>query len=49
MHDTTTREFFKLIKGCVEQQLDRNGWRWSANASLLLDWCIQNLEDRYGR
>ena len=49
MHDSTTREFFKLIKGCVEQHLDRNGWRWSLPDSLLLDWCVLNLEDTHGR
>jgi len=44
MHDSTTRAFFKTIKLCMEQQLDRNGWQWSANDSLFLDWAIQNIE-----
>ncbi len=44
MHDSTTTEFFKTIKHCMEQQLDRNGWRWSLTDSLLLDWCVINLE-----
>ena len=44
MHDTTTLEFFKLLKGCVERKLDRNGWQWSMQDSLLLDWAIQNME-----
>ena len=48
MHDTTTTEYFKLIKACVERQLD-SPRRWSVNDSLLLDWCIQNLEDTHGR
>ena len=49
MHDSTTREFFKLMKHCMEQHLDRNGWQWSANDSLFLDWAILNLEDTHGR
>jgi len=48
MHDTTTQEFFKIIKGCVERQLD-NPRRWSANDSLFLDWAIQNMENANDR
>ncbi len=47
MHDTTTPENFKLIKQQIEQQLNRNGWQWSAKDSLLLDWAIQNMEGRH--
>lgn len=47
MKDTTPKVFLKLIKYCIEQQLDRNGWRWSAVDSRLLDWCLMNLEDSH--
>jgi len=44
MKDTTTTEFFKLIKHHAEQTLNRNGWRWSRTDSRLLDWCVWNME-----
>ncbi len=44
MHDSTTTEFFKLIKRSLERHLDRDGWQWSANDSLFLDWCVLNME-----
>ncbi len=49
MHDSTTTEFFKLIKRNLERHLDYNGGPWSANDSLFLDWAILNMEDSYGR
>ncbi len=44
MHDGTAAEFFRLIKRSIEQHFDRNGWQWSAHDSLLLDWCVLNME-----
>jgi len=44
MQHTITTEYFKIIKGCMERQLDRNGWRWSTQDSFLLDWAIKNME-----
>ena len=49
MHDSTTTEFFKLIKRSLESRLDHNGGQWSAHDSLFLDWAILNLEDTHGR
>jgi len=44
MNEKTTHEYFRLIKQCIECQLDRHPRKWSANDSLLLDWAIYNLE-----
>ena len=44
MNDSTTTEYFKLIKHHVEHTLDRNSWRWSTADSLFLDWCVWNVE-----
>ena len=44
MHDTITTEYFKLIKGCVERKLDARNWSWSTKDSMLLDWCVWNVE-----
>ena len=44
MQHTTTTEYFKIIKGHMERQLDRNSWPWSVNDSLLIDWCVVNME-----
>ena len=48
MHDSTTTEFFKLIKNAVERKLDRNGWPWSMADSLCIDWCLMNMEGTDG-
>jgi hypothetical protein len=48
MNDSTTTEYFKLIKQHMELHLPLNGWRWSAQDSLLLDWAIQNMEATRG-
>ena len=44
MNSTISKDFFALIKHHVETHLDRNGWQWSSQDSLLLDWCVQNME-----
>lgn len=48
MKDTTTTEYFQLIKGYVERTLDRNGWPWSMADSLFIDWCLMNMEGTNG-
>jgi hypothetical protein len=49
MNDSTTTEFFKLVKGCVERKLDARHWRWSMADSLLIDWCLMNMEADHAR
>ena len=48
MNDTTSTEFFKLIKGCVERRCEARLWQWSAKDSLWIDWCLINLEGTHG-
>jgi hypothetical protein len=44
MNNSTAPYLFKLIKHHIEEQLDRNSWRWSTGDSILLDWCVWNME-----
>ena len=47
MNDSNTvTRFFALMKDMIETGLDRDGWQWSQHDSLLLDWCIWNIEGR---
>jgi hypothetical protein len=48
MNDSSTvTECFSSIKHGIERRLDANGWRWSSRDSLLLDWCLLNMEADY--
>ena len=38
-------EYFRRIKAQVEEDLDRTGWPWDAQKSLLLDQAIKDLEE----
>jgi len=38
------KEYFSLVKGVIESRLDANGWEWSKDTSLFLDWCILEME-----
>jgi len=42
--DMVTAEYFRCIKAQVEEDLDRTGWPWDAQKSLLIDQAIIDLE-----
>lgn len=46
MTDRTTTAWLKMIKHNLEHQLDQKEWRWSLRDSRVLDWCVENLDDR---
>ncbi|MCA9469947.1 MAG: hypothetical protein KC643_31495 [Nitrospira sp.] len=44
MNNTILKNYFRLIKGFTEQRLEQREWLWSSTESLLIDWCVMNLE-----